>query len=44
MIQERMNTYIDSKPLRVINNGASLVYWSERDGWGIIIFMMHLET
>jgi dipeptidyl-peptidase-4 len=34
VIQERMNTYIDSKPLRVINNGSELVYWSERDGWG----------
>jgi dipeptidyl-peptidase 4 len=34
VIQERMNTYIDSKPLRVINNGSDLVYWSERDGWG----------
>jgi dipeptidyl aminopeptidase/acylaminoacyl peptidase len=34
VIQERMNTYIDSKPLRVINNGNELVYWSERDGWG----------
>jgi dipeptidyl-peptidase 4 len=34
VIQERMNTYIDSKPLRVVNNGSELVYWSERDGWG----------
>src|SRR5260370_5837097 len=34
VIQERMNTYIDSKPLRVVNNGGELVYWSERDGWG----------
>jgi len=34
VIQERMNTYIDSKPLRVINTGSELVYWSERDGWG----------
>ena len=29
-----MNTYIDSKPLRVINNGSELIFWSERDGWG----------
>ena len=34
VIQERMNTYIDSKPLRVINNGSELIFWSERDGWG----------
>ncbi|HWC99161.1 MAG TPA: DPP IV N-terminal domain-containing protein [Candidatus Sulfopaludibacter sp.] len=34
LIQERMNVYIETKPLRVINNGAELVWWSERDGWG----------
>ncbi len=34
VIQERMNVYIESKPLRVINNGSELVFWSERDGWG----------
>ena len=34
LIQERMNVYIESKPLKVINNGAELVFWSERDGWG----------
>ncbi len=34
LIEERMNTYIDSKPLRVINNGGELIFWSERDGWG----------
>jgi dipeptidyl-peptidase-4 len=34
LIEERMNTYIDSKPLRVINNGSELIFWSERDGWG----------
>ncbi|HYL74086.1 MAG TPA: DPP IV N-terminal domain-containing protein [Bryobacteraceae bacterium] len=34
LIEERMNVYIDSKPLRVINNGAELLFWSERDGWG----------
>jgi dipeptidyl-peptidase 4 len=34
LIQERMNVYIETKPLRIINNGAELVWWSERDGWG----------
>ena len=34
LIQERMNVYIESKPLKVINNGSELVWWSERDGWG----------
>ena len=34
LIQERMNVYIESKSLKVINNGTELVFWSERDGWG----------
>jgi dipeptidyl-peptidase-4 len=34
VIQERMNVYIESKPLKVINNGTEAVFWSERDGWG----------
>ncbi len=34
VIQERMNVYIESKPVRLINNGTELVWWSERDGWG----------
>jgi len=34
LIQERMNVYIETKPLRVINNGSELIWWSERDGWG----------
>jgi dipeptidyl aminopeptidase/acylaminoacyl peptidase len=34
VIQERMNIYIDVQPLRVLNNGSELLWWSERDGWG----------
>jgi dipeptidyl aminopeptidase/acylaminoacyl peptidase len=34
LIEERLNTYIETKPLRVINNGDELLWWSERDGWG----------
>jgi dipeptidyl aminopeptidase/acylaminoacyl peptidase len=34
IIQERMNVYIETKPLKVINNGSELIFWSERDGWG----------
>ena len=26
--------YTKTKPLKVINNGSELVFWSERDGWG----------
>lgn len=34
LIEERLNTYIEYKPLFLINNGQELVHWSERDGWG----------
>lgn len=34
LIEERLNTYIEFKPLFLINNGQELVHWSERDGWG----------
>src|SRR5450759_3972848 len=29
-----MNVFIESKPLKAINNDTELVFWSERDGWG----------
>jgi dipeptidyl-peptidase-4 len=34
LIEERLNTYVEIKPLRLINNGQEMVHWSERDGWG----------
>jgi dipeptidyl-peptidase 4 len=34
LIEERLNTYVESKPLRLVANGAELIFWSERDGWG----------
>jgi dipeptidyl aminopeptidase/acylaminoacyl peptidase len=34
LIQERMNVYIETKPVRVTSNGGELIWWSERDGWG----------
>jgi dipeptidyl aminopeptidase/acylaminoacyl peptidase len=34
VVEERLNTYIESRPLRLINNGQDLLFWSERDGWG----------
>ncbi len=34
LIEERLNTYVEIKPLVLINNGQELVHWSERDGWG----------
>jgi dipeptidyl aminopeptidase/acylaminoacyl peptidase len=34
LIDERLNTYIETKPLRLVGGGQELVFWSERTGWG----------
>lgn len=34
IISERLNTYVEYQPLRLINGGRQLIWWSERDGWG----------
>ncbi len=33
LIKERSNTYLETRPLQLINNGKELIFWSERDGW-----------
>ena len=33
IIQERMNTYQETKRAFTLNNGKNIVWWSERDGW-----------
>jgi len=33
IIDERLNTYIETRPLALTDNGAELIHWSERDGW-----------
>lgn len=33
LIEERMNTYQEVRPLAAIQNGKELLQWSERDGW-----------
>ncbi len=33
LIEERSNTYVETKPLRLLSTGEML-HWSERDGWG----------
>lgn len=34
VVEERLNTYIEEKNPRLINNDQELIQWSERDGWG----------
>lgn len=34
LIEERLNTYIDTMPLRLADSGKQILFWSERDGWG----------
>ena len=33
LIEERFNTYIESKPLVLFNNEQEILHWAERDGW-----------
>lgn len=33
VIEERMNTYQETRPLFTFNGGKELIHWSERDGW-----------
>ncbi|HVG41722.1 MAG TPA: DPP IV N-terminal domain-containing protein [Chitinophagaceae bacterium] len=33
LINERMNTYVETRRLGVVNGGTELIQWSERDGW-----------
>jgi dipeptidyl aminopeptidase/acylaminoacyl peptidase len=33
LIEERMNTYIETRPLVSVNKGKELIHWSERTGW-----------
>ncbi len=33
LIEERLNTYVETRNLGLVNNGRELIHWSERDGW-----------
>lgn len=33
VLEERSNTYIETRELKVINGGKELIHWSERNGW-----------
>lgn len=33
LVEERMNTYMEVRPLSVVGGGKEFVQWSERDGW-----------
>ena len=34
LIEESSNVWTTQKPLRLVENGKELLWWSERDGWG----------
>ena len=42
LIQERQNTYVETRKLGLVNNGKELIEWSERDGWAH--FYLYDET
>jgi len=33
LIEERLNTYVETRRLGFVNGGQELIHWSERDGW-----------
>lgn len=33
IIEERMNTYQETRPVKILGGGKELIQWSERDGW-----------
>lgn len=33
LIEERLNTYIETRAPGLVNGGKEIVHWSERDGW-----------
>lgn len=33
VISERMNTYVESRSLRLVDGGRKIIQWSERNGW-----------
>lgn len=33
LIEERLNTYVETRRIGFVNNGEELIHWSERDGW-----------
>lgn len=36
LVREQMNTSIESKPIRLVNNGKQFIQWSERTGWAML--------
>lgn len=33
LVEERLNTYVETRTPGLVNNGRDLIQWSERDGW-----------
>ena len=36
LVHEELNTSIESKPIRPVNNGKQFIQWSERTGWAML--------
>jgi dipeptidyl aminopeptidase/acylaminoacyl peptidase len=34
IIEERLNTYVEIRPLQIVEGTNDLIHWSERTGWG----------
>ena len=36
VVEERLNTYVETRPIRLIRGGRQFLQWSERNGWANI--------
>lgn len=34
LVEERLNTYVETRTPRLLDDGKQFIWWSERDGWG----------
>jgi dipeptidyl aminopeptidase/acylaminoacyl peptidase len=39
LIEERMNTSMETRNIKLINGGKEMIHWSERDGWAHFYLM-----
>lgn len=42
LIEERLNTYVETRRIGLVNAGKELIHWSEQDGWAH--FYLHDEN
>lgn len=45
LVEERLNTYVETKPVYMFKNEDQLIWWSERDGWAhLYLYDMNMNV